>query len=52
MEEVSSIDCVRKELALQTVKEDRITLSTVNRRKANWIGHILPMNYFLKRVVY
>lgn len=50
MEEISSADHVRKELVLQTVKEDWITLCTVNRRKVSWIGPILPMSYILKHV--
>ena len=30
------------------VKKKRNSLPTVNRRRANWIGHILRRNYLLK----
>ena len=40
---------MRNEVSLR-VKEDRNTLHTVDRRKANWIGHILRGNCLLKHV--
>jgi len=33
------------------VKEKRNVLRTVQRRKANGVGHILRRNFFLKRVI-
>jgi hypothetical protein len=32
------------------VKEERNTLHTIKRRKANWTDHILRSDYFLKHV--
>jgi hypothetical protein len=42
---------VRNEDVLHRVKEERNILHTVQRRKANWIGHILRRNCLLKRVI-
>jgi hypothetical protein len=39
------------EEVLHRVKEERNILRTVERRKANWIGHILRRNCFLKQVI-
>jgi hypothetical protein len=39
---------VRNEEVLQRVKGDRNTLDTLQRRKANWIGHISCSNWLLK----
>jgi hypothetical protein len=36
---------------LHRVKEDRTILHTLQRRKANWIGHSLRRNCFLKHVI-
>ena len=44
-------DHVRNEEVLHTVNEERNILRTINRRKANWIGHIMRRNCFLKRVI-
>jgi hypothetical protein len=33
------------------VKEERIILPTLNRKNANWIGHILHRNCLLKHVI-
>jgi hypothetical protein len=41
---------VRNEKVLHRVKEERNIVHTVERWKANWIGHILRRNYFLKHV--
>jgi hypothetical protein len=38
--EICLTDCVRNEEVLQGVKEERNILHTINRRKADWIGHI------------
>jgi hypothetical protein len=40
-----------KHEVLQRVNEDRNVLYIVKRRKANWIGHILRRNCFLKHVI-
>jgi hypothetical protein len=40
----------RKKVVLHRVKAGRNILSTMNRRKANWIGQMLSRNCFLKHV--
>jgi hypothetical protein len=47
--EFSWTDRAKNELLL-TVKEERNILHTTNRKKANWIGHILHKNCFLIHV--
>jgi hypothetical protein len=42
---------VRNEEVLQRVKEERIIVQTIKRRKANWIGHILHRNVLLNLVI-
>jgi hypothetical protein len=42
---------VRNEELLHRVKEERIILHAVKRRKANWTGHILHRNCLLKHVI-
>jgi len=49
--EISLTDSVRNEEVLHTVKEDRDILHTINRRKSNWIGHILCRYCLLKHVI-
>jgi hypothetical protein len=49
--EISCTDRVRIEKVLQRAKEERNILHTVNRRKANWIGHVLRRNCLLKQVI-
>jgi hypothetical protein len=51
MEKVSCTDRVRNEEVLHRVKEERNILHTIQRRKANWIGHILRRNCLLKHVI-
>ena len=51
MEEISWTDRVRTEEVLHGVTEERNVLHTVERRKANWIGHILCRNCLLKHVI-
>jgi hypothetical protein len=41
---------VRNEEVLRGVKEERNTVHTVNKRKVNWIGHILYRNCLLRQV--
>jgi len=41
---------VRNEEVLLRVKEQRNILHEINKRKANWIGHILRRNCLLQRV--
>jgi hypothetical protein len=43
MEKVSLSESVKNEI-LREVKEERYILYAIKRRKANWIGHILPRN--------
>jgi hypothetical protein len=47
MEKIQWIDQVKNEV-LQAVKEKRNILHTIQRRKVNWIGHILRRNCLLK----
>jgi hypothetical protein len=42
---------VRNEEVLLRVKEQRNILHGINKRKANWIGHILRRNCLLQRVI-
>ena len=51
MEKISWTEHVRKEEVLLRVKEQRNILLEISKRKANWIGHILPRNCLLQRVV-
>jgi len=41
---------VRNEEVLRRDKEERNILHTIDRRKANWIGHILNQNCLLQHV--
>ena len=50
MEKISWTDRVRNEEVLQRIKGERNILRTLNRRKADWIGHILRMNFLLGHV--
>jgi hypothetical protein len=50
MEKISWTDHVRNEEVLLRVNEQRNILHTVNRSNANWTGHILSWNCFLKQV--
>jgi hypothetical protein len=51
MNNISCIRHVRNEEVLQTVKEKRNILYTMERRKDNWIGHMLRRNCLLKHVI-
>ena len=51
MEKISWTDHVRNEDVLLRVKEQRNILHAIRKRKANWIGHILPINCLLQRVI-
>jgi hypothetical protein len=53
MEKISWTDHVRNEevLVLLRVKEQRSILHKISKRKANWIGHILPRNCLLQQVI-
>ena len=42
---------MKNEEVLRRVEKDRNVLRTLKRRKANWIGHILPGNCLLKRYI-
>jgi hypothetical protein len=48
--EISWIDHMRDEV-LHGVKGDRNILHTLKDREANWIGHILRRNCFLKHII-
>jgi hypothetical protein len=50
MEKLILADHVRNEEMLQRVKEERNVLHTIERRKANCIGHILCKDCLLKHV--
>jgi hypothetical protein len=47
--EVSWTDRVRNEEVLFSVKEQRNILHEINKRKTNWIGHILRRNCLLQK---
>jgi hypothetical protein len=49
MEKISWTDRVKNEEVLHRVKEERNILHEIRKRKANWIGHILRGNCFLKK---
>ena len=51
MEKISWTDHVRNEEVLLRVNEQRNILHEIRKRKANWIGHILRSNCFLKQVM-
>jgi hypothetical protein len=51
MEKISWTRHVRNEEVLLRVKKQRNILHEIRKRKANWIGHILRRNCFLKRVI-
>jgi hypothetical protein len=51
MEKISWTDHVRNGEVLHRVKEEMNILHAVQRRKANWIGHILRRNVLLKHVI-
>ena len=51
MEKISWTDHVRNEDMLLRVNEQRNILHEIRKRKANWIGHILRRNCFLKQVI-
>jgi hypothetical protein len=51
MEKIGWTDRVRNEEVLHTVKEETNILHAINRRKANWIGHILRRNCLLKHSI-
>ena len=48
MGDISGTNRVRNEELLHRVEEDRNVLHRMKRRKANWIGHVLLRNWFLK----
>ena len=48
--EISWTDYVKNYEVLHKVKEKRDILYTINRRKANWMGHILHWKYLLKHI--
>jgi hypothetical protein len=51
MEKISWTDRVRNEEVLHRVKEERNIVHTIERRKANWIGHILRRNCLLNHAI-
>jgi hypothetical protein len=51
MEKISWTDRVRNEEMLHRVKKERNILDTIERRKGNWIFHILHGNCSLKRII-
>jgi hypothetical protein len=50
MGKTSWTDHVRNEVLLR-VKEQRIILQEIRKRKANWISHVLRRNCLLQRVI-
>ena len=49
--EISWTHHVKNEEVLLRVKEQRNILHEIRKRKANWIGHILPRNCLLQRFI-
>ena len=49
--EIIRTDLVSNEEVLTRVKEEGNILQTVQRRKANLVGHMLRMNCLLKQVI-
>jgi len=49
--DISLTDRVKSTEELQRVKEEISTLHTINRKKDNWIGHILRRNRLLKYAI-
>jgi hypothetical protein len=49
--ETSWTDRVINKAVLHRIKEERNMLHTMERRKANWIGHIFCRNRLLKQVI-
>jgi len=49
--EICLTDRVRNEEVLQGIKVERNILHTINRIKANWIGHIWRRDCLLKHVI-
>jgi hypothetical protein len=51
MEKISWTEHVRNEEVLLRVTEQRNILHETSKRKDDWIGHILPRNCLLQRVI-
>ena len=51
MGKISWTDHVRNAEVLRRVKEERNIIHTVKGRRANWIGHVLRRNSFLKHII-
>jgi len=51
MEKISWTDHVKNGEVLLRVKEQRNILHEINKRKSNWIGHILRRKCLLQRVI-
>ena len=51
MEKISWTDHVRNEEVLLRVNEQRNVLHEIRKRKANWIGHVLRRNCFVKHII-
>jgi len=51
MEKISWNDHVRNEEVLLRVKEQKNIVHEINKRKADWIGHILRRSCILQRVI-
>jgi hypothetical protein len=51
MEKISWTDHVRNEEVLLRVKEQRIILHEISKRKANSIGHTLFINCLLQKII-
>ena len=49
--EISWTDGMRKKYYISLIKADRNILHTMERRKANWIGHNLRRNCLQKLVI-
>ena len=51
LEKNGEIEHIRNEKVLHIDKKERNILQTIKERQANWIGHILSMNCFVKDII-
>jgi hypothetical protein len=50
MLKIISTKCIKNKKVLYRIKEERKIVHAVTNRRANWIGHMLHRNCFLKHV--
>jgi hypothetical protein len=50
-EEIIWTDCVKNKEEFHRVRKERNNIYSINRKNANWVGHILRRNCLLKHVI-